>query len=219
MAEEERDILRLEELGNEVDYVADDETLDGVLGISDDEEAPEKSEVDDDEDGDEPEVDPLQQTGRKRKMTAAIWGTAAMKVDKKAQCLVCKQFYACARSNTSVIRTHVMTVHPGSEECKKFLALDKKMKEDKAKKQKPKAKVTMLDFISCKKPLTKSESEKMTCSVQDYLIQTNMSLSTVENPSFRRMLFTFHSGYVAPSRTTITANIDKNQGEERSPQD
>lgn len=188
--------------------------LEDVFGISDEEEnesevAGDKVEVEDDEEDEVEDVDELDVGGRKRKLRAAIWLTAAKKVDDKAMCLVCSKYYTCTRSNTSVIRSHVKNVHPGSDECKKFLALEKKMIDDAARKNNPKPKITMLDFISSKKALTKSESQKMTDSVEDYLIQTNRSMNTVENPAFRKMLFSFHSGYVAPSRTTITVNIDK----------
>ena len=150
------------------------------------------------------------QGGKKRKQRAAIWETAAKKVKMegvvKAQCLVCNQYYNCNRLNTSAIRNHVKDVHPGTEECKKFLALEKKRKEDAAKKAKPKSKNTMMNFITMKKALSKKERIG---AVEDFLIQSNISFSTVENPAFRKMLFTFNSGYVAPSRSTITSHIDQ----------
>lgn len=43
----------------------------------------------------------------------------------------------------------------------------------------------------------------MTNSVVDFLVQTNTSIQMVENPGFRKMLFNFNSGYIAPSRTTV----------------
>ena len=145
--------------------------------------------------------------GRKSKLRSAIWVTAATKVNGKAQCSVCKQTYVCPRGNTTNIRTHVKARHPGSEECKAFLALEKARKDEKKKKKKPK--VTMRDFVTIKKAISKTENVKMTNSVVDFLVQTNTSIQMVENPAFRKMLFNFHSGYIAPSRTTIMKLIEK----------
>jgi len=137
---------------------------------------------------------------------AAIWETAATKVNGKAQCNVCKRFYTCPRGNTSNIRTHVRTVHTGSEECKMFLALE--ATRAAAKKIK-KPKLTMDNFITSKKPISKAESVKMTNALVEFLVQTNTSIAMVENAALRKMLFTFHSGYVAPSRTTVMKLIEK----------
>jgi hypothetical protein len=195
--EEEENLAVIEDMDNVVDVVNGDEN---IIESTDEEEEVE-------EEGLEDETVYPENRGRKRKPRAAIWQTAAKKVENKAQCNVCHQFYACPQGNTSNIRTHVKTAHPGSEECKQLLALEKEMKEARKKKKKPK--ITMMNFITSKKPLARSESVKLTDSVVDFLVQTNTSIKMVENPAFRKMLFVFHSGYVAPSRTTIMKLIEK----------
>lgn len=127
----------------------------------------------------------------------------------KAKCLVCNKLYSCAKSKTSVIRQHLLKAHVGSPQYKDFLKLDEKMKEEALERKRKKPKVSILNYFSHKKCITKIESVKLTSAVEDYIIQINQSLNMVENPAFRKMLFAFNSGYVAPSRKTITSSIEK----------
>ena len=193
--------------------VADDSIeLEEVLNISDDEG------VEDDGEGSEEETEVVEdgfESGLKRKIKekASIWGTGAVKVKENnvfmAKCLVCNKLYSCARSNTSVIRQHLMKAHVGSPQYKKFIELDKKRKEEALERKRKKPKISILNYFTHKKCIPKIESGKLTSAVEDYIIQTNQSLNMVENPAFRKMMFAFNSGYVAPSRKTITSNIDK----------
>ena len=104
--------------------VAADDTIEEVMNISDDEGSEEETEA----------VEDGFESGLKRKIKekASIWGTGAVKVEEKnvvmAKCLVCNKLYSCARSNTSVIRQHLMKAHVGSPQYKEFVKLDKKKK-------------------------------------------------------------------------------------------
>ena len=193
--------------------VADDSIeLEEVLNISDDEG------VEDDGEGSEEETEVVEdgfESGLKRKIKekASIWGTGAVKVKENnvfmAKCLVCNKLYSCAKSNTSVIRQHLVKAHVGSPQYKKFIELDKKRKEEALERKRKKPKISILNYFTHKKCIPKIESGKLTSAVEDYIIQTNQSLNMVENPAFRKMMFAFNSGYVAPSRKTITSNIEK----------
>ena len=95
--------------------------------------------------------------------------------------------------------------HPESEECKKFLEEEAKQKLDlKKKKNKPPPQPNLFSFFHSKKPLNVFDKERMTEAVADFLVQTNTSIRMIENPAFRMMLFRLNSGFVAPSRQTIT---------------
>ena len=146
---------------------------------------------------------------KRKKTTSAIWGTAAMKQGDTAVCLVCKSVFKLTQGNTTGIRSHVKTQHPSSKEYKKFLEEEAEQKAKKEKKNSKKPKLTMYAFVSSKKPLSQFDSERMTEAVGDYLVQTNTSLNMVENPAFRKLLFKFNSGWIAPSRKTVTDRIDK----------
>ena len=185
----------------------DEEEMVNVEGEEGDDEEVVPAEEAEDMEEDEDDNGNLERRGRKVKLRSAIWETAATKVNGKAQCNVCKQTYVCPRGNTTNIRTHVKARHQGSKECKAFLALEKARKDEKKKQRKPR--VTMRDFVTIKKAISKTESVKMTNSVVDFLVQTNTSIQMVVNPAFRKMLFNFHSGYIAPSRTTIMKLIEK----------
>jgi hypothetical protein len=164
-----------------------------------DEEREEESSDDDSRNEEESEVDDEVETPaegqRKRKLKAAVWSTAAKKVDGKARCNICLQFFACTRGNTSNITTHVKNKHAGSIECKNMLAMEKKITDEKRRLERMKPKQpSILNFITAKKPLTNRESEEMTSAMEDWLVATNTSFVMIENPSFRKMMFTFHSG-------------------------
>ena len=121
-----------------------------------------------------------------------------------AVCLVCTSAFKLTQGNTTSIRNQ----HPSFKEYKKFVEKEAEQKaKEKMKSKKPK--VTMYSFVLSKKPLSQFDSEKMTEAIAEYLVQTNTSLSMVENPAFRKLIFKFHSGYIAPSRKTITDRIDK----------
>jgi hypothetical protein len=150
--------------------------------------------------------------GEKRKLKAPVWATAAKKIDNKAQCNICKRFLSCKKGNTSNITNHIKLKHAGSQECKDLIELEQKQAKDRKlklqKQEKPKS-GNILNYLTTKKPITKAESDKLTEAVEDFLVGTNTSFKMVENPVFRKMLFTFHSGYVAPSRIKVANDIDR----------
>jgi hypothetical protein len=161
---------------------------------------------------DEEEADVGTGLKRKKKSEAAIWVSGvARKENNRAVCLICNKDYAMTGGNTSVIRTHILQVHPNDDLTKKFEELDdqKKRKKEEKNKKKTVPKLTMDDFIVKKGALKESDHAKFTEAVADYIVQTNQSLATIENPAFRKMLFTINSNYVAPSRITITNRIDQ----------
>ena len=71
---------------------------------------------------------------------------------------MCNKLYSCAKSNTTVIRQHLMKAHVGSQEYKDFIALDKKRKEEALERKKKKPKVSILNYFSHKKCISKTES-------------------------------------------------------------
>ena len=153
---------------------------------------------------------------KRKKPPAAIWGTAAKKLNGRAVCLVCNTSIGIPMSSTSGIRNHVKMRHPESEECKKFLEEEAKQKlELKKKKNKPPPQPNLFSFFHSKKPLSVFDKERMTEAVADFLVQTNTSIRMIENPAFRMMLFRLNSGFVAPSRQTITRRIDEKVEEKK----
>ena len=146
---------------------------------------------------------------KRKKPPAAIWGTAAKKVDGRALCLVCNTTVGLPMSSTTGIRSHVKIKHPTSEEYKRFLELEAKQKAELEKnKQKPPTQPNLLTFFHSKKPLSAFEKERITEALADFIVQTNTSLKMVENPAFRKLVFKLNSGYIVPSRATITRKID-----------
>jgi hypothetical protein len=86
----------------------------------------------------------------------------------------------------------------GTELCKKMLSLASEEAEKKRKKKLDEAAMPkqhkIFDFVNVKKPVSKFEKEKMKNAVENYIVGTNSSLATIEDPFFRKMLFTFNSG-------------------------
>jgi hypothetical protein len=115
---------------SEEDDVEDDNVEDENEG--DREEEDEEAEVE--------EIDGAAGVGqrKKRKLTAAVWQTAAKKVDNKGQCNICQMLILCRGGNTSNITNHVKNRHPRSEECKKMVALEKQQADDRKRKKKAK---------------------------------------------------------------------------------
>ena len=173
-----------------------------VVGEAEEQEAEEDDEAeetDEGEDGMEEDdySDDAGSEAKNKKLSAAVWLTAAKKLDSgKAQCLVCLKTFSMSDGSPSNVTKHVKVRHAGSERCKKLIALEIKRKEERKKKyeKKIKPKLTMKDFVMGKKLLSKREATKMNIAVEDFIVATNTSLSMVENPHFRRMLFAFHNG-------------------------
>ena len=191
------------------------------MGISDAEDDGEDEEEDGHEDveeeegeeedgGDAETPNALQLAAKKLKLSSPVWYTAATKLDSgEALCQVCNKVFSAKDSSPSNITKHVRTRHSRTEECKKMMALEAKQKADKAKKTILKPKLTMADFFHGKKMISKKETQKIMSSLEDFIVGTNTSLSMVENPFFRKLVFDLNSGFVMPTRTTITDHIDK----------
>ena len=137
--------------------------------------------------------------GGTKKLKSPVWRSgAAMKVGDKAQCNVCNLLFSCQDGNTSNIVCHVKKRHPGSEECKAMLKMFSEAAEARKAKRlkeslKPKQ-ATLFNFVNVKKPITKHEKNKINNAIEEYIIGTNSPLSTTEDPLFRKLLFTLHSG-------------------------
>ena len=118
------------------------------------------------EDEREDEEETVEVESGKRKLKAAVWSTAAKKVDNKACCNVCNQFFSCKDGSTSNITSHIKSKHAGSDECKAMLMLQEERRQKMMKKPKLQP-PSILDFFSAKKHLTGKESNKMKNSVMD----------------------------------------------------
>lgn len=69
---------------------------------------------------------------------------------------------------------------------------DKKLKQDAAAAKKNTQPIS--NFFNVKKQIVKQEKVKIDDSIEDFIVGTNTSLQTIENPLFRKMLFSLHSG-------------------------
>jgi hypothetical protein len=130
-----------------------DDNIEDVMDITDNEA------IEDDGEGSDEETEAVEYgsvSGLKRKIKekASIWGTGAVKVKENnifmAKCLVCNKLYSCAKSNTTVIRQHLMKTHVGSPQYKKFIELDKKRKEEALERKRKKPQVSILNYFSHK---------------------------------------------------------------------
>ena len=171
----------------------------------DDEEEGDEEDQGNDEDGDE---DELYRDAKRQKLSAAVWYTAATKLDTGARCNICKKVFSVKDGSPSNVTKHVEKQHAGTEECKKLMALKAKNKREKAKKAVPKPKLSVKDFFHGKRILSKHDTQKITKALADFIAGTNTSLAMVENPHFRKLVFVLNSGYVVPARKTITEYID-----------
>ena len=153
--------------------VVADDTIEEVMIVSDD------AGVEDDGEGSEEDTEAVEvgfDSGLKRKIKekASIWGTGAVKVKENkvvmAKYLVCNKLYSCAKSNTSVIRQHLVKAHVGSQQYKEFIELENKRKEEALERKRKMPKISLFNYFTHKKCIPKIESGKLTSAVEDYII-------------------------------------------------
>ena len=191
--------LNLEEMldGGSMDMFeyAEEENMEEVCLDDREEVEVEEGESEEEEDSDGQQEEGPEVIAKKKKLTAAVWFTAAKKLDSgKALCLVCKLVFSLGDGSPSNVRKHVIKRHSGSPEHKKMIEMERKQKEEKKKKRDDKPKVSIKDFFVGKKAISKKEAQKISSELEDFLVGTNTSLSMVENPFFRKMLFSLNSG-------------------------
>ena len=188
--------LNLEEMlagGNMEEFVAEENMEEVGLDNSEKVEVDEgDSEIEEEEDSEGQQEEGPEVIAKKKKLTAAVWFTAAKKLDAgKALYLVCKLVFSLGDGSPSNVRKHVIKRHSGSPEHKKMIEMERKQKEEK---RDDRSKVSIKDFFVGKKAISKKEAQKISSEVEDFLVGTNTSLSMVENPFFRKMLFSLNSG-------------------------
>ena len=64
-------------------------------------------------------------------------------------------------------------------------------------------------------PLTDEAKDQIDYSLMQYIVKDHLPLSTVESPSFRKLMYTLEPRYIAPSRRKLTDRCDR--GAERWP--
>ena len=170
--EDEDGLVTLGELNVRSDSAEDDDLAE-LLG--DTEAFGDRSSSEESDEGEEEEGGASEGDAKRKKPPAAIWGTAAKKLDGCALCLVCNIYVGTPMGSTSGIRNHVKVKHPKSEEYKRFLEEETKQKLEleKMKKKKPQPQTNLFSFFHLKKPLSVFDKERLTESVSDFFGQTN----------------------------------------------
>ena len=154
---------------------------------------------------------------RTRKYASPVWDYAVRIRDGVVKCNLCEVEVQCPDSNTTNIRSHILSVHAGTEEA---IALGKNIEEKglAAKKKKEEKNKKEIDLARGQaaaktffKPVSipKKDSQAINEAIVDFIICDNKSFDTVSSYHFRKMLFKANSGYVMPGRKSMTNKIDE----------
>ena len=155
---------------------------------------------------------------RKRKLVSPVWNFAEKVGPSKARCTViangitCGVIVGCKDGCTSNLIHHIKIQHSGTPEAENLTKKISDSQAAKAKKreesQKLKSQPKITDFVQVKSYIDNRTKKRVDDALEDFIVGNNQPFELTENTFFRKLLFTANSGYIAPSRKTVTRIID-----------